>query len=276
MSSKKTTVVVETMTPEDTVKALISIQDGLKELKAATDQLATILGRLGTMAGLAKDGVVAATAKPAAKPPRYAKPPTTPREAVARLAEALGEAPEHVRRAAAEVRAEYGWKPDSEKPAGKQSAPKPAKQPTKKKPGQAPKPQAKPKPKAEPTDMQTGKKPAPEKKGDDAVRGSSVRRAPHQITLNIGSQPVKELAEQDAKDFLNNHKVFWYQAIRFPDPKRYGVQPRILSAKVVERRNPKFTRAPWTVSVTVEALGDDKKCESWLTGVLTKNKADQE
>ena len=240
-SNKKTPAVAETMTPEDTVKAMISIRDGLKELKTATDQLANILNRLGTLAGLATDGVIAATEKPATQPPKPA--------------------------------------PKKAKPAAK-----PAKQPAKEKPlkdladQQAPKPQAKPtpKPKAEPTDMQTGKKPAPEKKGDDVVRGSSVSRAPHQLTLNIGSQPVKELAEQDAKDFLNNHKVFWYQAIRFPDPKRYGVQPRILSAKVVERKNPKFTRAPWTVSVTVEALGDDKKCESWLTGVLTKNKADQE
>ena len=240
-SNKKTPAVVETLTPEDTVKALVSIRDGLKELKTATDQLANILNRLGTLAGLATDGVIVATEKPAAEPPRPA--------------------------------------PKKAKPAAK-----PAKQAAKEKllkdlaDQQAPKPQAKPtpKPKAEPTDMQTGKKPAPEKKGDDVVRGSSVSRAPHQLTLNIGSQPVKELAEQDAKDFLNNHKVFWYQAIRFPDPKRYGVQPRILSAKVVERRNPKFTRAPWTVSVTVEALGDDKKCESWLTGVLTKNKADQE
>ena len=240
-SNKKTPAVAETMTPEDTVKAMLSIRDGLKELKTATDQLANILNRLGTLAGLATDGVIAATEKPATQPPKPA--------------------------------------PKKAKPAAK-----PAKQPAKEKPlkdladQQAPKPQAKPtpKPKAEPTDMQTGKKPAPEKKGDDVVRGSSVSRAPHQLTLNIGSQPVKELAEQDAKDFLNNHKVFWYQAIRFPDPKRYGVQPRILSAKVVERKNPKFTRAPWTVSVTVEALGDDKKCESWLTGVLTKNKADQE
>ena len=240
-SNKKTPAVAETMTPEDTVKAMISIRDGLKELKTATDQLANILNRLGTLAGLATDGVIAATEKPATQPPKPA--------------------------------------PKKAKPAAK-----PAKQPAKEKPlkdladQQAPKPQAKPtpKPKAEPTDMQTGKKPAPEKKGDDVVRGSSVSRAPHQLTLNIGSQPVKELAEQDAKDFLNNHKVFWYQAIRFPDPKRYGVQPRILSAKVVERKNPKFTRAPWTVSVTVEALGDDKKCESWLTGVLTKNKVDQE
>jgi len=240
-SNKKTPAVVETLTPEDTVKALVSIRDGLKELKTATDQLANILNRLGTLAGLATDGVIAATEKPAAEPPRPA--------------------------------------PKKAKPAAK-----PAKQPAKEKflkdlaDQQAPKPQAKatPKPKAEPTDMQTGKKPALEKKGDDVVRGSSVSRAPHQLTLNVGSHPVKELAEQEAKDFLNNHKIFWYQPVRFPDPKRYGVQPRILSAKVVERKNPKFTRAPWTVSVTVEALGDDKKCESWLTGVLTKNKADQE
>ena len=239
-SNKKTPAVAETMTPED-VKVLISIRDWFKEASTIAARLTAVLNNLGASAGQAKGGVIAATEKPAAKPPKPA--------------------------------------PKKAKPAAK-----PAKQAAKEKllkdlaDQQAPKPQAKPtpKPKAEPTDVQTGKKPAPEKKGDDVVRGSSVSRAPHQLTLNIGSQPVKELAEQDAKDFLNNHKVFWYQAIRFPDPKRYGVQPRILSAKVVERRNPKFTRAPWTVSVTVEALGDDKKCESWLTGVLTKNKADQE
>lgn len=243
MSSEKTTVVVETMTPEDTVKALISIRDGLKELKTATDQLATILSRLGTLAGLATDGVIAATAEPAAKPPRPAPKKAKPKPAAKPA------------------------KPTAKEKSLKDLADQ-----------QAPKPQAKatPKPKAEPTDMQTGKKPAPEKKGDDVVRGSSVSRAPHQITLNIGSQPVKELAEADAKDMLNNHKIFWYRPIQFPDPKRYQVQPRILSAKVVERKDPKFTRAPWTVSVTIEALGDDKKCESWLTGVLTKNKADQE
>jgi hypothetical protein len=146
-------------------------------------------------------------------------------------------------------------------------AQKTAKQPTTK--------PAKPaKPAVAPTDMQTGKEPG--KKGDDVVRGSSVRQSPHELTLNIGSQPVKELAEADAKDLLNNPKVFWYRPIQFPDPKRYQVQPRVIGAKVVERKDPKFTRAPWTVSVTVEALGDDKRCASWLTGVLNKNKADQE
>ena len=232
MSSKeKTTAVVETMTPEDTVKALTSIQDGLKELKAATDQLATILGRLGTMAGLAKDGVIAATAKPAARPPKPA--------------------------------------PKKAKPAAK-----PAEQPAKEKflkdlaGQQAPKPQAKP------TDMQAGKKPAPQPQVKRA--SASVRLTPHELTLNIGAAPVKELAEQDAKEFLGNPKVFWYRQLQFPDPKRYGVQPRITSARVVERTNPKFTRSPWTVSVTIEARGDDKRCESWLTGVLNKNRSEQE
>ena len=151
-----------------------------------------------------------------------------------------------------------------EKPVQAAKAQKAAKQPAKK-PA---------KPAAAPTDMQTGKE--PEKKGDDAVRGSSVRMSPHELTLNIGSQPVKELAEADAKDLLSNPKVFWYRPVQFPDPKRYQVQPRILNARVVERKNPKFTRAPWTVSVTLEARGDDKRCASWLTGVLSKNKADQE
>jgi hypothetical protein len=54
------------------------------------------------------------------------------------------------------------------------------------------------------------------------------------------------------------------------------VQPRIESARVVERKAAKFTRAPWTVSVTIAVIGDDKRCESWLSGVLAKNKGEQE
>ena len=105
---------------------------------------------------------------------------------------------------------------------------------------------------------------------------SSVRLTPHEITLNIGSFPVKELAENDAKDFLNNPKIFWYRGLQFPDPKRYSVQSRVETARVVKRSDPKFNRAPWTVSVTIALSGDDKKCDSWGTGVYTKNKADQE
>jgi outer membrane biosynthesis protein TonB len=105
---------------------------------------------------------------------------------------------------------------------------------------------------------------------------ASVRLTPHELTLNIGAQPVRELAEQDAKDLLNNPKVFWYRPIQFPDPKRYQVQPRIESARVVERKAEKFSRSPWTVSVTIAAIGDDRRCESWLTGVLAKNRGEQE
>ena len=105
---------------------------------------------------------------------------------------------------------------------------------------------------------------------------ASARLTPHEITLNLGSFPVKELAENDAKDLLNNPKVFWYRPMQFPDPKRYQVQPRIEGARVVQRTDPKFTRAPWTVSVTIALIGDDKRCDSWGVGVLAKNKADQE
>lgn len=122
---------------------------------------------------------------------------------------------------------------------------------------------------AAPADTQTGRE--PEKKSDD-----TSRMGPHELTLNIGSQPVKELAENDAKDLLGNPKVFWYRPIQFPDPKRYHVQPRVLSAKVVARKSPKFTRSPWTVSVTLEARGDAKRCANWLKAVHDKNKADQE
>lgn len=105
---------------------------------------------------------------------------------------------------------------------------------------------------------------------------ASVRLTPHEVTLNIGSQPVKELAEQDAKDLLNNPKVFWYRPMQFPDPRRYQVQPRIEGARVVKRNDPKFTRAPWTVNVTVALVGDDKRCDSWGVAAFNKNKADQE
>ena len=163
-------------------------------------------------------------------------------------------------------------------------APKPAKQPAQqtKAPAKpqtpASKPTAKPaKPaaaptKAEPTDEQASAQPAKQVKKTSA----SVRLTPHELTLNIGAQPVRELAEADAKDLLNNPKIFWYRPIQFPDPKRYQVQPRIESARVVERKAAKFTRAPWTVSVTIAAIGDDKRCESWLSGVLAKNRGEQE
>lgn len=163
-----------------------------------------------------------------------------------------------------------------EKPVQAAKAQKAVKQPAKKPaaPAKATKASKPAKTTAAPTDIQADRE--SEKKSDDAVRASSGRMAPHELTLNIGSQPVKELAENDAKDLLANPKVFWYRPIQFPDPKRYHVQPRILSAKVVERKSPKFTRAPWTVSVTLEALGDDKRCANWLKAVLAKNKADQE
>lgn len=105
---------------------------------------------------------------------------------------------------------------------------------------------------------------------------ASARLTPHEVTLNIGSHPVKELAENDAKDLLNNPKVFWYRPTQFPDPRRYQVQPRIEGARVIKRSDAKFSRAPWTVSVTIALIGDDKRCDSWGVGVLAKNKADQE
>ena len=245
-NSKKTPAVVETMTPEDTVNALISIQDGLKELKAATDQLATILGNLGTMAGLAKDGVIAATAKPG-KPSANAKAAAKPK---------AGQKP------AAKPTAKEELLDDIAKKSAPKQAPKPKAQ-AKKEPAEQAKPAPQPQPQA----------PQPQQ----VKRASaSVRLTPHELTLNIGAEPVKELAVQDAKEFLGNPKVFWYRQLQFPDPKRYGVQPRITSARVVERTNPKFTRAPWTVSVTIEARGDDKRCENWLAGVLNKNRSEQE
>lgn len=107
-------------------------------------------------------------------------------------------------------------------------------------------------------------------------QSASVRHTPHELTLNIGSFPVQQLAEDDAKDFLNNQMVFWYRPMQFPDPRRYRVQPHIESAKVVKRADKKFVRAPWTVNVTISIVGDDKKCDAWGTGVLSKNKGDQE
>lgn len=105
---------------------------------------------------------------------------------------------------------------------------------------------------------------------------ASVILTPHEITLNIGAHPVKELADDDAKDMLNNPKIFWYRPIQFPDPRRYQVQPHIEAVKVIKRTDPKFTRAPWTCSVTISLIGDDKRCDSYGVGVLSKNKSEQE
>lgn len=148
-------------------------------------------------------------------------------------------------------------KPAAKKPVAKKQAGKPTTDDQVGKPGNA---------------AETGATPEKQVKRASA----SVRLTPHELTLNIGAQPVRELAEQDAKDLLNNPKVFWYRPIQFPDPKRYQVQPRIESARVVERKAAKFSRSPWTVSVTIAAVGDDKRCESWLTGVLAKNRGEQE
>lgn len=105
---------------------------------------------------------------------------------------------------------------------------------------------------------------------------ASVRLTPQEITLNVGSSAVKSLAEREAREFLNTPNVFWNRQAQFPDPKRYGVQPRVIHARAVERRDPKFTRAPWTVNLTIAIEGDTKKAESWGLGVYSKNKGDQE
>jgi hypothetical protein len=54
------------------------------------------------------------------------------------------------------------------------------------------------------------------------------------------------------------------------------VQPHIEAVKVIKRKDPKFTRAPWTCSVTISLIGDDKRCDSYGVGVLAKNKSEQE
>jgi hypothetical protein len=144
--------------------------------------------------------------------------PTTPQEAIGRLAAALGEPPAHIRRAAAEVRAEYGYKPEHDE------------QPQK--PAQAKKQTVKAKPVANKTaakQAKKAKKPAASdqktpdtqaKQGEEKVQPAprhrtpaSVILTPHEVTLNIGAHPVKELADDDAKDLLNNPKIFWYRPI---------------------------------------------------------------
>ncbi len=103
-----------------------------------------------------------------------------------------------------------------------------------------------------------------------------MRLTPHEVTLNLGSFNVKELAERDAQEFLTHPNVFWYRGVMFPDPRRYGVQPSCERAKAVKRTDKKFGLNPWTVSVTIRVEGDDRKCDSWGVGVYTRNKADQE
>lgn len=105
---------------------------------------------------------------------------------------------------------------------------------------------------------------------------ASVRLTPHEVTLNVGSHPVKALADNDAKDFIGNPRVFWYRAMQFPDPRRYQVQPHVENVRVVKRADKRFENAPWTCSVTVTLVGDTKRCENWGLAFYTKNKGEQE
>ena len=80
---------------------------------------------------------------------------------------------------------------------------------------------------------------------------ASVRLTPHEVTLNVGSHPVKALADNDAKDFIGNPRVFWYRAMQFPDPRRYQVQPHIENVRVVKRADKRFENAPWTCRASI-------------------------
>ncbi len=104
----------------------------------------------------------------------------------------------------------------------------------------------------------------------------SVRLTPHEITLNLGSFSIKELAENDAKELLGYPGVFWYRQSVFPDPRRYGVQPSCEAARVVRRQDGKFATSPWTVSTTIHVAGDSRKCDSWGMAVYSRNKDAQE
>ncbi len=160
-------------------------------------------------------------------------------------------------------------KPAAKKPQAKKQA---AKKPQ-------PKPQAKKQAAKKPQPKQAQKPEAgkPEVQLKPHTRmPKSVRLTPHEVTLNLGSFNVKELAERDAQEFLARPNVFWYRGVMFPDPRRYGVQPSCERAKAVKRTDKKFGLNPWTVSVTIRVEGDDRKCDSWGVGVYTRNKADQE
>ena len=188
--------------------------------------------------------------------------------------------------AEAAIQAWYRPEKQAPKPEPKKQAPKPepVKKPEPKKPTKKPEPK---KPTKKPEPKKPAKKPEPKKQTEKpetkATPVTQQRRLPasvhigaHEVSLNLGSFMVKELAEVDARDLLNNAAVFWYRPIQFPDPRRARVQPVVEAAKVVKREGAQFDRAPWTVHVTLGISGADKDCAAWAQGVYNKNKGDQE
>lgn len=133
---------------------------------------------------------------------------------------------------------------------------------------------------AKPSEVRTGKALAsPEPPKPDvpkAARPKSVVITPYGLECYIGSFPIEALAQRDATEFLSHDRVFWYRRALFPDPTVAKVQPKVVSARVVERKGAQFTRAPYTVAVTISIQGDKDHCMAWAEGVVNKNRGDQE
>lgn len=109
-----------------------------------------------------------------------------------------------------------------------------------------------------------------------AKQPKSVVITPHTLELYLGSFPIEDLAKRDAAELLNHPQVFWYRRAVFPDPTAAKVQPKIMSAKAVERKGAQFTRAPYTVWVDINIQGDAAHVKAWAEGVVNKNRGDQE
>lgn len=115
-----------------------------------------------------------------------------------------------------------------------------------------------------------------EKKKKKERAAGSVQVSDHSLSCYLGSFAVAAVARRDASEFLSNDKVFWYRRALFPDPTAAKVQPKVMSAKVVERKGAQFTRSPYTVAVVIDIQGDAAHCRAWAEGVVGKNRGDQE
>lgn len=121
------------------------------------------------------------------------------------------------------------------------------------------------------------KRPEPPKRDPQKAKmPRSAKITPHALECYLGSFPVEELARRDASDLLGNPRVFWYRRAMFPDPTAAKVQPKVMSAKVVERKGAQFARAPYTVLVDINIQGDLAHVKAWAEGVVNKNRGDQE
>lgn len=96
----------------------------------------------------------------------------------------------------------------------------------------------------------------------------------YELTCVVGTYPVKALAELDAREFMNTD-VFTNRSALFPDARRFGILPSVVSVKVVPRPSDKLNG--WALQATIDMTGGRRENRiAWAAGVISRCKAFQE